>query len=197
MTPIEKKSLCAWVADRIEPYLDGELSADESHVFDRHVDACVDCREELTFAETVLSKLRELPAQSCPDRVTGPLYTSVETGPKLSVVQAVPVRRWPGGWFLRPAVAGMLAVIVFATMILVGRMERGTNEATPDEVARATAEVQWTLAYVGNVSRWTGRTFQQEVLEERVVAPVRRAVHSAIEGSFPPHNPTETNGGSL
>ncbi len=197
MTPIEKKSLCVWVSDRIDPYLDGELSADESHVFDRHIDACVVCREELTLAETVLDKLRELPAQACPDRVTGALYAGVETGPELAAVPAVPVRRWFGGWFLRPAVAGMLAVIVFTTMILVGRMERGTNEATPDEVARATAEVQWTLAYVGNVSRWTGRTFQQEVLEERVVAPVRRAVHSVIDGSIPPRHPTETNGGSL
>ena len=196
MTPLEKKTLCAWVSEKIDPYLDGELSAEESRVFDHHIDACIDCREELTLAQNVLNELRELPAQSCPDRVTGSLYAGVETGPELTAHQTVSVRRWLGSWFLRPAVAGVLAVIVFTTMFLVGRIERGTDEVTPDEVARATAEVQWTLAYVGNVSRWTGRTFQQKVIEERVVTPMRRAVRSALDADSSPPPTPETNGGS-
>ncbi len=196
MTPIEKKTLCAWVSEKIDPYLDGELSAEESRVFGRHIDACIDCRKELTLAQTVLNELRGLPAQSCPDRVTGSLYADVQTGPELAAHQTVPVRHRLGTWFLRPALAGALAVIVFTTMFLVGRIERGTDEVTPDEVARATAEVQWTLAYVGNVSRWTGRTFQQKVLEERVVTPMRRAVYSALNAYNPPPPTPETNGGS-
>lgn len=194
MTPIEKKTLCAWVSDRIDPYLDGELSAGDSRAFDDHTEACVNCREELTLAQAVLNELRDLPAQTCPDHVTGALYSGADTGHEPAVGRIDLARRF-GGWFLRPAVAGALVVIVFATLFLVGRMERGSNTITPDEVARATAEVQWTLAYVGDVSRWTGRKFEQDVLEERVVTPMRRAVHSAMEGNSPSPPTTETNGG--
>lgn len=191
MTPIENKTPCAWVSDRIDPYLDGELSADESIVFDNHVDTCIDCREELALARTVLAELRELPEQICPDSVSESLYS----GMKSTTERETGARQWFSGWFLRPAVAGALAGIVFTAMFLVGRMERGADTASPEEIARATAEVQWTLAFVSDVSRRSGMTFQQEVLEERVVTPMRRAVHSAIDVHGPQHQTTEPNGG--
>lgn len=189
MTPIENKTPCAWVSDRIDPYLDGDLSEGESVVFDNHVDTCIDCREELTLAQTVLTELRSLPAQTCPNSVSEALYADVKSDAKRGI------RPWFRGWFLRPAVAGALIAIVVTAMFLVARMERGTDAATPEEIARATAEVQWTIAYVSDVSRRTGLTFQQEVLEERVVTPMRRAVHSAIDVHGSQHPTTEHNGG--
>jgi anti-sigma factor RsiW len=188
MTPFEKKTLCAWVSDRIDPFLDGDLPADERSEFESHLESCTGCRDELTLARTVLNELRGLPAQTCPDRAANIVVP-------VPLPDASPTRRWFAGWSFRPALAGALAVIVFTALFLVSRMDSGTEKTTDADIARARAEVEWTIALVGDVSRKAGRTVKEDVIEDRVVVPMRKAVHSAIIGDAPRSHSIETNGG--
>jgi hypothetical protein len=74
-------------------------------------------------------------------------------------------------------------------------MDSGTEKTTDADIARARAEVEWTIALVGDVSRKAGRTVKEDVIEDRVVVPMRKAVHSAIIGDAPRSHSIETNGG--
>jgi anti-sigma factor RsiW len=195
MTPTEKKTTCAWFRDRIDSFIDGELDTDELSVFETHSASCPSCREELELAQRVTAGLRDLPSQRCPDSVTDGVFGTIEPvhrqGPRESFLQRFFDRR---GGLLRPAITGVALLIVIVSTVLIGRIRNGMEAVPPAEIARAEAELKWTLAYVGDLGRRTGLTVRNDVLGERVVEPMRRAVHTAIDGGSAAT--THNNGGS-
>jgi anti-sigma factor (TIGR02949 family) len=185
---------CEWVSDRIEIYLDGELATADMSSFESHLGACAHCAEELELAKRVLGELRNLPAQRCPDAVTSEVFESI--GAEKTRAAEKPFRRWLAGWrygLLRPALVGSFMLIVTVSAVFVGRHYRSANRITPEEAAKAEAELRWTLALVGDVGRRTGLTVRDDVLGERVVRPMRRAVFSVLDVGTEPAS--DNNGG--
>lgn len=91
---------------------------------------------------------------------------------------------------LRPSLATAALVALVVAAALIGRVPTtpprdppATAEATPAEVRQALADARWALAYVSDIGRRTGRSIRQEVLEERVAAPVQRAVGTALDAA--------------
>ncbi|UCG53041.1 MAG: zf-HC2 domain-containing protein [Candidatus Latescibacterota bacterium] len=194
MTGHDEKTRCEWLRDRIEPYLDGELAAIDTTVFESHLGVCAHCSEELELAKRVLGELRSLPAERCPDTVTSTVFETI--GSDQTRPTENPIRRWLTGWRhgqLRPALVGLFVLIVTVSAVLVARHHRSTNRITPEEMAKAEAELRWTLALVGDVGRRTGLTVRDDVLGERVVRPMRRAVFSVLDGGSEPAS--KNNGG--
>ena len=70
------KDNCGWTLDRIETYLDEELSPAELDRFQAHVDKCETCADELAFASRVVNELRSLPTHTAPARVMEPVASS-------------------------------------------------------------------------------------------------------------------------
>jgi anti-sigma factor RsiW len=62
---------CAWVRERIDPLLDGELAAAEEAKLQGHLSACPACRSEVALARSLQGALRDgLPPLTCPPEVT-------------------------------------------------------------------------------------------------------------------------------
>ena len=192
---------CEWVRDSIDAYLDGELTNVGVTAMESHLEECSACREELESARQVLSELRGLPQQRCPDGVTDNLYEIIDAETTTQRVNRLPAwltfRRFG---MLRPALVGslMLVVAVFAVWIGINNRSPGDSPGespiyTPEEVAQAEAELKWTMAFLGDVGRRTGYAVRDDAVGARVVEPMLRAVQSAPGGGsdVTPHN----NGG--
>ncbi len=62
---------CAWVRERIDPLLDGELAASEEVALQDHLADCPACRSELALARSLQGALRDgLPPLTCPPEVS-------------------------------------------------------------------------------------------------------------------------------
>lgn len=69
---------CEAVRDRLDAWLEGELSAPEDGAFRTHLDGCTGCREELALARRLREALgQELPMLSCPPEVTDRVLAAV------------------------------------------------------------------------------------------------------------------------
>jgi anti-sigma factor (TIGR02949 family) len=168
---------CGWVLDRIEPYLDEDLSPSDLERFERHVDKCETCAAELRFATRVVDELRSLPTLTAPQTVG--VGAAPEGGASLLDRIAAALS---GAWASarRPAMAAMLVVIA-AVGVFVISQRRSTPPATTtanvseEEIEQAARETMLAFAYVGKYSRMTGNIIRDDVIGGYVVEPVERA----------------------
>jgi anti-sigma factor RsiW len=181
---------CGWVLDRIDPYIDGDLSGEERGTFEEHVEKCGNCGGELELARQVIGELRSLPGHTCPGRVIE------RAAGEIARYKPEPRRQRLAGWVgervafaLRPAVAAMIVVIAAAAVFVLTnddispfrshRTGRQVSQVTDQDLEAAKQEVILAFAYVGEASRKTGYVVRDDVIGERVVAPVLKAVATA------------------
>jgi len=174
---------CKWARERIEPWLDGELTAADAERFARHRDACADCAREAALARRVVSELRELPVLACPETV----MARVEA--RMAAAEASPtllarVRGWLGEHAValtRPAMAAMVVALAALTVFVLTQRDRlpgASPEYSQAEVETARAEMMVAFAYVGKYSRMTGDILREE-MDEGLVEPMDRAMGQA------------------
>ncbi|MEW6752580.1 MAG: zf-HC2 domain-containing protein [Candidatus Latescibacterota bacterium] len=167
---------CAWAQERLEPYLDGELPAAEASALQTHLHSCSACATELQRAERVLAGLRALPVCACPPHVAAAAWARLQALGSHQRRQRA--RDWLDGWLVPHwRVAG--AATVGLVLVLAAGYQHTRAAARAREVARAQAQVEWTLAYVGELGRRTGLTVREQVVRPHVVAPVQRAAAAA------------------
>ncbi len=165
----------AWLDARLEAYLDGDLPPAEHDAFERAAfapDAEAAWDAELFLARQIRDGLRALPQPACPPRLTDAVLARARhqaRADRSQRLRAWIARHWAAWWQPALAMTVLLALVLSATLV-----ERAEPALSP-EVARARAEVEWTLAYLSEVGRQTGRTVRHDVIEMRVVSPVQDA----------------------
>ncbi len=195
MTPYEfekKANKCEWALDRLDAYLDGDLSAEESSSMQIHLEKCAACSGELELAEATQTAIRNLPEQQCPDAVTAAVMEHIASEaspgrPVLSWWNAL--LRWRP---LRPAaIAAALVLVVSMSILIDHRREpavpplvegNDTLEYTPEQIALAEAEVKWTFAYINQTFHRAGVTVRDKAIYPHVVVPVKQAIETAGDG---------------
>jgi len=167
---------CAAVLPLLEPYLEGELSPAESKAVREHLARCAACAAELRLATDIRDGLRGLPELDAPPAVLAKVRT--EAGAARVLPLPRPEIRRP-----RPlALAAALAVALLGAVLLFHLLGSSRPpQPTPQEVARATAEARYALAYVGQVSRRAGLELKDEVLPRHLVAPAARTLTRSLE----------------
>ena len=172
-----------WMNDRIEAFLDGEVSPDESAVIEKMMadDAC--WSTELLLAQQVRDELRALPKPVCPASVTQAVFT--ETRRQARVAWKDRIRLWIDRWWVelwQPTLAMSLLALIIIMSTLVGRQSQVVqNGVEMAEVQQALAEAKWTLAYLSELGKQTGQSVRHEVLETRVVEPMHHALERILE----------------
>jgi anti-sigma factor RsiW len=173
----ESELSCDAAEALLEPYVDGELAADEVVRLRAHLEQCRSCGAQLQLAQDVRSTLRELPELAPPtallERVRSaaaqelrPVAVHPSRATPLSAAKAAP-RRWrPAA--IRVALAAAVAALLAAVLLM-----RAPAPVSPPsaQVARATEQARFALAYVGRVGRHAGLALRDEVLERRVLLP--------------------------
>jgi anti-sigma factor RsiW len=175
---------CAAALALLEPYLDGELPPAEAERLREHAARCPACAAELRLAQALQGGLRELPELDVPPAVLARVRAAAT--PEMPVLPfARPAREpAPRSWQPRfAALAAALVLVLLGTLLLFElRSPRASQPArpTPLEVARATAEARYALAYVGRASRRAGLEIKDEVLPEHLVAPAARSLSRSL-----------------
>lgn len=175
---------------RLEAFLDGTLPAADREACAAALRADPAWQAELALARRIRQGLHALPVEPCPPAVTAAVLAHARR-------HAAPP--WPerlAAWIDaqaavlgRPVLAMAVLVLVVVAASLVGRPQPAPQTlaaASEAEVEQALAEVRWTLAYLSEVGRQTGRSVRRDVLEERVVAPVHEAI-AAPRSRFQDH----------
>lgn len=136
---------CEEALDLLEPFLDGELTPYEETRFRAHLADCRSCAAELALATRIQKELRALrPATVVPFPHRG---------------VARPARKL--------AAAAMLALTIGGALYIEQARTRPASPS-PEEIAQATAEARFALAYVGRVSRHTGLDLRDDILPRRM-----------------------------
>lgn len=187
---------CVWVLDRIDSYIDGDLTGEELGRFEEHVEECGSCSREMVLAQEIVDELHSLPEHVCPRRVMEEAAGRIEepsSAPRLGRL-----RDWFGGRaFLapRPVLAAMLIVVVVAVVFVLSRNEQSPlgdaprpeaisqTQYTEEDLEQAKQDVMLALAYVGKFGRKTSHIVRDDVISERVVTPVLKAVVTATDAT--------------
>jgi anti-sigma factor RsiW len=167
-----------WVEERIEAYVDNQLTPDEKVLFERVLIQGPGC-EEVEVAYRIRNGLRNLPAPSCPPHITEAVLLHARREAKRPSLWWTEPDVWHRWWdgALKPAMAmGMLALLVISAALI----ERPRQEAaiTSSEVQQALAEAKWALGLVSRTGVQTGSS-----VRDNVVQPIRQALESAPDAA--------------
>jgi anti-sigma factor RsiW len=184
---------CAAVRDRLDAMVAGELSAAEEARLATHLMRCADCAAELALADRVEEELHALPVLDAPPDLVARIL-AVPGG------AGTPRAAW-GGRALRPWPVALAALLAVAAGVGWWRVHVAPpvpaasvalQVPTQGEIAEATAEARLALAMVARVGNKARREVRDEILIERVAAPVLEHLGRA----FAERGPTPPSGGS-
>jgi anti-sigma factor (TIGR02949 family) len=168
---------CDEALEILEAYLDGDLPSAEASRVREHLERCPACAAELELAGRIQRELRSLPELDCPPELVERIH---EAGRG----EVVPFRpREPVlGWRLAAA-AALLALAIGGGALFL-RVQQQSDRPSPQEIAKATAEARYALAYIGKVTRRTRLSLQDDVFQKRLVEPASRGVSRSL-GEIP------------
>jgi anti-sigma factor RsiW len=176
MTQSKHETLCQWVNENLEGYLDRDMTPSDRAMAESHFRQCAACAAELKLAQRVTSSLRDLPVLDCPARVTDAVYGQIEATPKRRNSARRDWRRLLSPVIWRPALAGVVTVLLVAMIAIVGGRKQVSPAYSARDLARARVEAKWALTFVNQVTQRTGMKMKDELLDPRVIRPVMRAV---------------------
>lgn len=165
---------CLNVGEKIESYLNGELTAVEQAEIAAHLASCPECRADLAFAQRIADTLHSLPQERCPDRVIERVYERV-VPPRSTFRDRWRVPTW------RPVLIGSCAALLLAVTALIGQKEMTTPRYAEADIRAAEREARWALAYIGLLGERTGKTVKSSVIDERIILPVVRTLEKSLD----------------
>lgn len=130
---------CKVVRAHLDAYVDAELEPTPVIEFERHLDACCDCRNELSLARVVQRSVRELPVPAAPQALQVRVLRALDD---VSAQQQGALLRARGPWTGVLAAAGSVLLVLGAVVQSDSRSgvrTAGAVEVTPllgDVVAR-------------------------------------------------------------
>lgn len=176
---------CHQVQDRLEAFIEGDLSLAKKKAVQNHLRACPDCHREWVEATELLKAIRSLSSQPCPPRVVRDVMERTSTHPL-----GISDLRFLLGRLLRPAWRPVLGLALAVALVLIlrplpaFRPDLGPPEPTrysEQDLRKAQGDAQWALAYVHRVMVHTQSIVQDEVIPHQVIHPLRHSVDTAVE----------------
>jgi anti-sigma factor (TIGR02949 family) len=176
---------CEEALDLLEPFLDGDLLPAESERLRVHLAGCPACAAELALAGRVQAGLRALPQPDCPP---GLLARVLETG-RGEVVPFPMHARTLQHRFAAAAAVAALAVGGGSLFVHLQHLQQRAAETRQAQLAEATREARFALAYIGRATRKAGLDVRDEVLQKRLVAPTARTLSRSLNDLPNPASP--------
>ena len=117
-----------WSED-LAAYMLGALDTDEVNDFERHLEGCKRCQEEMRWFEPALQTLPEsVERQEAPPSLRANLMAEVRGDVREAETRSVPTRPWRQ-WILKPAVGFAVVALLVAGVVgyEVGKGDSGTG----------------------------------------------------------------------
>ena len=171
MKSAEVPDYSEWMEARIEPYLDGELTAAELEQFEQLLRQDENWERELAWAVNIRDALRSKPDSACPPEVLATVMRQARRDlwhARLNRIKSLLTAF--GGVSWRPAMA-VVILMVAGAVIFSGRVKNDAEAVSQAEVEQALAEVKWTLGYVSKTGRITGSSVNDALTPLRKTPP--------------------------
>ena len=167
---------CSRTLERLEAFLDRQLTVDVAQEIGAHLEFCETCRAELELAESIRAELRRLPQRDAPDHVLASIIDqttrpAADQGLMATLQKQRDRRLWAG-----LAAAGL--VLLIATFTLVREDDRTSPDAAA--VAQATAEARYALERAGLLTRQAGFEVRDRALLDHLVVPATRSLDRSL-----------------
>lgn len=157
---------CDWCDERLEPWLDGDLTADEASALESHLAECRRCERQVSLARRIQSDLQNLEQPVCPD----------------GVASALAERTRPRRPRLAPALAaGLMAGAVGLSIVwqMTGTTEKDESPSRA-QLAEARADLGVALGYISAAGRVAGRDVGNVLAGEGLMRPIQRGLDLEI-----------------
>ncbi len=183
-----RRLTCDEALDLLEPFLDGDLTPEESARLQAHLEGCAACAAELALAGRVQAGLRALPQPDCPPELLARVVAAGrgEVGAFPAGVRTPRIVR--GRIAAAAAIAAVAALAVGGGSLFLHLQHlqslQQRAEARQAQVAEATREARFALAYIGRATRKAGLDVRDEVLQKRLVTPAARTL-SRLSNDLP------------
>lgn len=163
-----------WDEDRIEAYVDGELTPDEKALFEK-VLITGPAHEEVQLAYRIRKGLKTIPAPACPPHIAEAVLLYAHGEARQQSPWWADADVWRHWWdhALKPALAMVMLALLVVSAALVHRPSQETAISS-SEVQQALAEARWALGLVSRTGVQTGSS-----VRDNVVQPIRQALESA------------------
>ena len=163
---------CASTLERLEAYLDRQLTVDDVQEIEVHLESCAACRAELDAPDHLIESVLDHATRSQADQ---------------GLLERLRARRERRLW-------ATLAAASLALLAVTATLVRHDEAPVPDEaaVARATAEARYALARAGLVTRQAGLQVRDRALRQHLVAPTVNSLERSLHRS--PDPPPDTGG---
>ena len=158
-----------WLDDRLEAYLDGELSAEEQSQFEEIIEHDDAWQQEMAWAVTIRDELRAIPTPAPSKELEKAILKEVRkdawTGFRSRLFSGFGSGLFQDAGFVWRPVFATLMLLVMATVVVFVLNRPNLPNATPEsfsqaEVEQATEEAKWALGYVTKTGRMTGTSMQ-------------------------------------
>ncbi len=181
-----------WAEERVERYVDGELRGRELKRFEASLED-PGIRSSVAMARRVKEGLVSLVQPQCPEPVIRTVLGRVRAvdGSK-SAMDFLSGRFAPWSWLGRP-LAGSLVTAGIVVAVALGLRQ---NTAPADDVDEALRGVKVALGYVDLAGRETGVALRRQVMDARLIYPLRRALDQTaaeLDGGAPAEGESNTN----
>jgi anti-sigma factor RsiW len=165
----------SWFDERVEAYVDAELSADERVAFGRRLATDARLRAQVALAEQVSLSLAATSQPVCPDSLVARLDAISErahdSGLRVTPLQTA----WRKSAGSSVGIAASILLLIFAGVLAVSnRPQNVVSQIAPEtgytqpEVDQALREVKFALAIVSEAGRHTGAAVMESVFESDV-----------------------------
>ena len=195
---------CEQILDHLEGYIDGDLEAGQRQLMATHLASCASCSAEHRLALAVQTGLRQLPELDTPPDLLENVLRQTEEYPtgraKLlswrprtlsrNLTRRAPFRRDRSGRHRLAAAVLAAAVLAWGLLIETNRQPTVSRDPepkaptpSPTEIAQATEEARYALAYLARVSRRTGLDLKNDLLIDRLAKPTARGLARSLSAS--------------
>jgi hypothetical protein len=176
----ERDPMWEWTDERVDTFVDGELSPEEMVQFEEALAVGVG-NEDVLLARRIRNGLHALPQPVLRPEVSRFILEQVRADVRVSRrgwLRQLVEREWAS--LFQPALTMAVLLMIVVSAVLVGRPPMKQENISQAEVEQALAEARWALGYISHVSKETGSSVRSEVLEAHVVRPVRHALGAAL-----------------
>jgi anti-sigma factor (TIGR02949 family) len=171
MTGPDQPLSCVEALDLLEPFLDGDLDAEDAECLRAHLATCAACAAEEALARRVQRELRALPQPECPPELLARVV-------RASRGEVVPFPSPQRTRRLRMAAAAAVVALTVGGGSFFVHLQHVQQQRA--QVAQATREARLALAYFGKVTRRTSLDVRDEVLRKRLVIPITREASQSL-----------------
>jgi anti-sigma factor (TIGR02949 family) len=174
---------CDHVLPLLEELLDRELTSEMSRAVEVHLAHCPNCTAELSLAQEVRQQLRNLPELDAPERVLSSVLEQTRKAPLKA--------RWRqtlANLVMQPARLGAalaVALLLISSGLTLTLLRSGAPaDHDPARVAKASDEARYALSLLADASRRAGVNLHQEVLTDRLAAPLLSGLQKTLDNKL-------------